>query len=129
LNAFKQAVIYSSTLPGGEGGPFFQSFNIIYVLVGLGIALGLYGALSYFGLPILLVYGVIRGLDQSTPEVILPQFVGAMLGRYYFAKKFGTNWPQYRTVFFAGYSCGVGLIMMLALGLVFMNKSVFQSTF
>jgi len=32
-------------------------------------------------------------------------------------------------VFFAGYGCGVGLVMMLALGLVFMSKSVFQATF
>jgi hypothetical protein len=32
-------------------------------------------------------------------------------------------------VFFAGYGCGVRLIMMLSLGLVFMSKSVFQSNF
>ena len=61
--------------------------------------------------------------------MILPQFAGALLGRYYFAKKFGRNWPQYRVVFFAGYSCGFGLIMMLALGIVFMSKSVFQTIF
>jgi hypothetical protein len=81
------------------------------------------------GLPVLLVYGIIRGLDQSTPDVILPQLIGALMGRYYFAKRFGDNWPQYRVVFFAGYGCGVGLIMMLSLGLVFMSKSVFQSAF
>ena len=89
----------------------------------------MYGILSTFGLPVLLVYGVIRGLDQSLPDVILPQFAGALLGRYYFAKRFGDMWPQYRVVFFAGYGCGVGLVMMLSLGLVFMSKSVFQSTF
>jgi hypothetical protein len=38
-------------------------------------------------------------------------------------------WPQYRVVFFAGYGCGVGLVMMFSLGLVFMSKSVFQATF
>ncbi len=75
----------------------------------------------------LLVYGLIRGMDQSTRDVILPQFLGALLGRYYFAKRFGKDWPQYRVVFFAGYGCGVGLVMMFALGLVFMSKSVFQS--
>jgi hypothetical protein len=32
-------------------------------------------------------------------------------------------------VFFAGYMCGTGLIGMLSLGLVFMSKSVIQSTF
>ena len=39
----------------------------------------------------LLVYGLIRGLDQSTPHVILPQFIGGAAGRYYFAKKFGES--------------------------------------
>lgn len=129
LNAFRQGLIYSSTLPGGAEGPFAQAFNWVYLASGTGIALLTYMVLSFFGLPVLLVYGVIRGLDQATPDVILPQFVGALLGRYLFAKKFGTRWPQYRVVFFAGYGCGVGLIMMLSLGLVFISKSVFQSQY
>jgi hypothetical protein len=61
--------------------------------------------------------------------VILPQFVGALLGRYYFQRIFGEDWRRYIVVFFAGYSCGVGLVMMLSLGLVFMSKSVFQNQF
>ena len=68
-------------------------------------------------------------LDQSAPHVIVPEFAGALLGRYYFAKKFGPRWKHYIIVFFAGYSCGVGLIMMFSLGLVFMSKSVFQSQY
>ena len=52
-----------------------------------------------------------------------------MLGRFYFAKKFGEPWKQYIVVFFAGYSCGVGLVMMFSLGIVFMTKSVFQSAY
>lgn len=129
LMAFNQGLIFTATLPGGETGPFYQAFVPLYVVIGLVLALGTYVILSFFGLPVLLVYGVIRGFDQSLPDVILPQFIGALLGRYYFAKKFGENWPQYRVVFFAGYGCGVGLIMMLSLGLVFMSKSVFQSVF
>ncbi len=129
LHAFRQALLYSSTMPGGEHGPFYQAFNVWYLLAGLGIALSCYFVLSRFGLPILLVYGVIRGLDQSAPHVIIPQFIGALVGRYYFARRFGPNWPQYRVVFFAGYGCGVGLISMLSLGLVFMSRSVFQSQY
>jgi hypothetical protein len=129
-NAYRQALYMSSTLPGGEHGPFYEAFHWSYLCVGLGIALGLYAVLSCFGMPVLLVYGIIRGLDQSTPDVIVPQFIGALFGRYYFEKKFGKkDWPQYRIVFFAGYGCGVGLVMMLSLGLVFMSKSVFQSNF
>jgi hypothetical protein len=129
LTAFRQAIIYSSTLPGNEHGPFYQAFVPTYIGAGLGLALLTYTALSFFGLPVLLVYGVIRGMDGSAPDAILPQFLGALLGRYYFARKFGQNWPQYRVVFFAGYSCGMGLIGMLSLGLVFMAKSVVQSQY
>jgi len=129
LNAFNQGLIYSSTMPGGEHGPFYQAFIPSYLFVGLGAALVTYAGLSFFGLPVLMVYGVIRGLDQSTPDVILPQFIGALLGRYYFQKKFGDKWMNYIIVFFAGYSCGVGLVMMLSLGLVFMSKSVIQAVF
>src|SRR5690606_17030615 len=108
MNAFRQALVISSTMPGGQHGQFYEAFNVIYLLIGLGVALVLFSTLSWLGLPILLVYGIIRGLDQSTPHVILPQVAGALLGRYYFAKRFGTMWPQYRVVFFAGYGCGVG---------------------
>jgi len=127
--AFRQGVIYSSTMPGGEYGPFYQAFVPGYIFLGLALALTLYAGCSWMGFPVLLVYGIIRGMDQSTPDVILPQLIGALLGRYYFSKRFGDQWPQYRVVFFAGYGCGVGLIMMLSLGLVFMSKSVFQSAF
>jgi hypothetical protein len=129
LWAYRSALIYSSTMPGGEHGPFFEAFQPMIIVIGLLVALLLYGGLSWLGLPVLMVYGIIRGLDQATPEVILPQFIGALLGRYYFAKRFGENWPQYRVVFFAGYGCGVGLIMMLSLGIVFLSKSVFQSPY
>lgn len=127
--AYRQGLLMSSTLPGSEGGPFSQAFVPAYLAAGLTIALGLYAVLSRFGLPVLLVYGLIRGLDMSTPEVILPQFAGALLGRYYFQRVFGEQWPQYRVVLLAGYTCGVGLIMMLSLGLVFMSKAVFQSAY
>lgn len=129
LTAYRQGLIISSTMPGGESGQFAQAFHPSYLLIALGVGLVLYMGLSWFGLPVLLFYGVIRGLDQSIPHAIVPQFLGALLGRYYFEKKIGERWRLYIVVFFAGYSCGVGLVMMLSLGLVFMSKSVFQSQF
>ncbi len=127
--AYRQGLMMSSTLPGSEGGVFSQAFSPTFLLTGLGIALLFYAIMSNLGLPVLMVYGLIRGLDMSQPDVILPQFVGALIGKYYFTRKFGDKWPQYRVVFLAGYTCGVGLIMMLTLGLVFMSKAVFQSQY
>jgi hypothetical protein len=129
INAYRQALMYSSTMPGGEGGQFAQAFHPSYLVIGLIVALLVYGGLARFGLPILLFYGVIRGLDQTSPHVIIPQVIGALLGRYYFEKKFGEKWRPYIVVFFAGYACGIGLIMMLSLGIVFMSKAVFQSQY
>ena len=129
LSAYRQGLIFSSTLPGGEHGQFAQAFHPAYLLAGLGSSVGIYALLSGLGMPVMLFYGLVRGMDQVAPHVIIPQFLGALLGRYYFAKKFGEKWKQYIIVFFAGYACGVGLIMMLSLGLVFMSKSVFQSQY
>lgn len=129
LHAFNQALIMSSTLQGGQSGPFAEAFSVNYVLIGMSIALVLYAILSSFGLPILLVYGLIRGLDQSLPDVILPQFIGALLGRYYFRKRFGDKWLPGVVVFFAGYQAGFGLITMFAMGIVFMSKAVVQSAY
>jgi hypothetical protein len=127
--AYRQGVVMTSTMPGGQHGVFYEAFKPGVLFLAMGVALAGYAGLSALGLPVLLVYGVIRGLDQSLPDQIIPQFIGALMGRYIFAKRFGDNWPQYRVVFFAGYGCGMGLVTMLSLGLVFMSKSVFQSTF
>ncbi len=127
--AFRQGIIISGTMAGGETSAFKQAFKVEYLSAGFLIAVFLFASLRFFGAPILLVYGLIRGLDQAAPHVIIPQFIGALLGRYYFAKKFGDMWRHYIIVFFAGFSCGTGLIMMMALGLVFISKSVFQSPY
>jgi hypothetical protein len=129
LQAFNQGLIMTSTTSAGTNNAFAESFNSTYLFSGLGIALVLFMVLSFFGLPVLLVYGLIRGLDQSLPDVILPQFLGALIGRYYFKKKFGPMWNQYIIVFFAGFQAGLGLISMLSLGIVFMSKAVIQSAY
>ena len=56
---------------------------------------------------------------------MLPQFIGAMLGRYYFAKRYGReNWQSFTPVLVAGYYCGRGLIGMAAVALALLSKSV-----
>jgi hypothetical protein len=50
--------------------------------------------------------------------VIIPQCLGALIGRTISKKNSSENWKPYIVVFFAGYACGTGLIMMLSLGIV-----------
>jgi len=123
LRAFRQGLIYSATLPGEAASPFQEAFVWEYLSVGFVLALAVYATLNHFGLPVFLVYGVVRGLDQSVPHAIVPMFIGALLGRYVCRKWFGENWPKYRIVFAAGFSAGIGLITMLSLGFVVMSKS------
>ena len=125
LRAYQQGLVWSATLPGeAASNPFREAFSPGVLAAGFGLAMVIYGTLNHFGLPLFLVYGVVRGLDQSMPHAILPLFCGALLGRFGCRKWFGENWPKYRIVFLAGFTAGMGLITMLSLGFVFMSKSV-----
>ncbi|HAS81477.1 MAG TPA: peptide transporter [Verrucomicrobia bacterium] len=124
LNAYQQGLIATSTLPDAATSPFREAFRLDYLGAGFGGALLLYALLVNFNLPVFLVYGMIRGLDQSLPHAIIPTIIGAMIGRYGCRKWFGDKWPQYRIVFAAGFGAGLGLVSMMSLGVVFMLKSV-----
>jgi len=55
----------------------------------------------------------------------VPQLIGGLLGRYYFARRFGVaDWRRYAPVLLAGFSCGMGLIAMVAIALGLIAKSV-----
>jgi hypothetical protein len=126
LRAYREGLIYSATLPGEAASPFKAAFSPTFLTVGFVLAMVLYAVLSRFGLPVFLVYGLIRGLDLSAPHAIIPMFIGAMIGRFVLRKRFGDNWPRYRIVFAAGFAAGVGLITMFSLGIVFMAKSAMK---
>ena len=94
------------------------------MITGLGFGVVLYALLSFFGLPVLLIYGVVRGLGQSTPHGLILEVAGAFLGRYYFLKRYGKMWRQYAPVLLAGFSCGMGLTGMFAMGVTLILKSL-----
>ena len=122
LQALNTLLMQTSTLEGNS--LFFQALNSSYVFSGLGLGLLLYMILSVLGLPVLLVYGVVRGLGQSTPHGIILEVAGALLGRYYFHKRYGSMWRQYAPVLLAGFSCGMGLTGMFAMGFALILKSL-----
>jgi hypothetical protein len=83
-----------------------------------------YWVFMLFKVPILFFYGFIGGVGAA-PTGAIPMFLGALLGRYYFARRFGTaKWTQYAPVLLAGWSCGMGLIGMSAVALALISKSV-----
>lgn len=124
LQALNSLLLQSSTLEGNS--LFYQALSFAYVGSGVGLGIILYAFLSVFGLPIMLIYGVVRGLGQSTPHGIILEVVGALLGRYFFLKKYGKQWRHYAPVLLAGFSCGMGLTGMLAMGCTLILKSLSQ---
>ena len=85
----------------------------ISVLVGL----GLYVGFAAVGVPAVVFYGMIGGVCAPTHAGV-PLLVGALLGRYYFRRKFGEiKWKRYLPVVAAGFSCGMGLAGMTAVAI------------
>jgi hypothetical protein len=122
LQALNSLLMQTSTLEGNSA--FFEALRASYVGSGLGFGLVTYAVLAMFGLPVMLVYGVVRGLGQSTPHGVILEVVGAMLGRFFFLKRYGAMWRQYAPVLLAGFSCGMGLTGMFAMGATLILKSL-----
>ncbi len=127
FQAQNTCIVYSSTL--GEYSIFEEAFRWSYLGVGTGFGVALFGALSALGAPTFLIYGLIRGLGQAMPHAIIPQFIGALIGRYYFQRKLGLRWRQYIPVVTAGFMCGMGLLATLCIGITFLSKAIIQLPF
>ena len=100
------------------------AINGTYIGSGTVLTMVLFGTLSLFGLHATLFYGLIGGFAQW-PHFVLPQLVGALLGKYYLSRKLGPDrWRNYSPVLLAGYSCGFGLIAMVSIGITLIGKAI-----
>jgi hypothetical protein len=122
LQALNTLLMQTSTLEGNS--LFFQALRAAYVVAGIGFGLITYMILNLLGLPVLLVYGVVRGLGQTTPHGLILEVMGAFLGRFFFLRRYGAMWRQYAPVLLAGFSCGMGLTGMFAMGITLILKSL-----
>jgi hypothetical protein len=120
LNAKLSCLTMSSTMEGGS--LFFEALKWKWVVSGASFGVLLYIILSALGLPTLILFGMVRGLSQGMCAGIPFEIIGALLGRYYFRRKFGDMWMKYVVVIWAGYACGMGLIAMVGMSLAILNK-------
>jgi len=122
LHALNRLLWISST---SGGAPLFeQAINLKYIAGGMCFGLIGYGALSVLHMPVLLIYGFIRGMGQL-PHFIFPEIIGALLGRYWLSRRIGRErWRKYTPVLFAGYLCGVGLIGTVGIAVTLIAKAV-----
>ena len=130
LNATISCMWMRTTLPGGEGLANLQRIlHVEYIGVGFAVGSALVGVFKLLGIPMLVFYGVLTGIGQNA-FMAFPEFLGAMLGRYYFRKRFGDlKWSAYAPILMAGYGCGVGLIGITTVALKLISSAVKQTIF
>jgi len=138
LLAKTQTLLYSSTfVPPGQDpstfhiadSEFMEAIHPKAIAGGLGLSLVLFAVLSGFGLPVMLVYGMVRGFGEL-PHVMILEIVGAMIGRFYFQKKFGAKtFLRMAPTILAGYFTGVGLIAMATIAVKLIQQAVSSTPF
>ena len=138
LAAKNQVLIFSSTfVPAGEDpatrsildSEFMNAVHPSVIGTGFLSIVGLFGFLSWAGLPVMFVYGTMRGFGQF-PHLRILEVVGALLARYYFKKKYGEqNFMRLAPALLAGYLTGVGLIGMSMIALRLIKSAVTSAPF
>ena len=131
-------LLYSSTfVPPGEDpesksltdSEFWKAVHPKSIGAGATFTIVGFVVLSTFGLPVMLIYGFIRGLGQF-PHIMVLEIVGAMLSRFYFQKKFGrSGFLRMAPTILAGYFTGVGLISMGTIAMNLIQKAVSGAPF
>jgi hypothetical protein len=140
LAAKQNTLMFSSTFrPQAEDGiataqtfadtEFAKALHPKIIVSGGVLTLILFTVFTIASLPTLFIYGMIRGFGQL-PHVMLLEIVGAVLGRYYFQKKFGaSNFLRMVPAVLAGYYTGVGLIGMATVAMNLIKNAVSSAPF
>lgn len=125
IHAQMQSVMQQINLPnGGKANWFAQAIKPPIIGVGVTSGLLIYGLCTVLKIPLLGFYGFAGGLGLL-PANTIPQFFGAWFGRRFMAKRYGAeNWQRYAPVLLAGFSCGTGLMSLMAIALALIGKAV-----
>lgn len=102
----------------------FEALKPAVMGLALVVALGFFGVFSVFGISAQYIYGGL-GAMAAYPHNAIMIFVGALLGRYVFAKKFGREkWTNYTPILTVGFMAGMGLTGMFSIALNFLWTSI-----
>ncbi|MDK2970631.1 MAG: hypothetical protein PWP23_386 [Candidatus Sumerlaeota bacterium] len=138
LAAKNQVLLFSSTFVAAENEgldrsvedtEFMRAIHPNQIGVGFLGTIGLYGIFSYFGLPVMFIYGLIRGFGQL-PHFMILEFFGAILGRFYLQRKFGRDkFLTLTPALLAGYFTGIGLISMVTMAMMLIKSAISSAPF
>ena len=138
LMSKNQVLLYSSTFvaPGADSesvsvmdSEFMKAIHPWTIGVSGAAVIVVYVFLSAFGLPIMLIYGMIRGFGDI-PHFMVLEVVGAFIGRFYFQKKYGPKkFLQLAPALLAGYFTGVGLVGITTTALQLIKSAISAAPF
>ena len=130
LNAKNTVLLYSATLDTGGAKPlFFQALHPHVIAGGFSFTLIGFMLLSAFSLPVMAVYGFVQGVG-AMPHAFVFIIIGAVIGKFYFHKKFGQKkFLEMAPVLAAGYATGVGLIALIGVAINLIVSAVSSSRF
>ncbi|HTL51533.1 MAG TPA: OPT/YSL family transporter [Planctomycetota bacterium] len=129
LEANQRLLVVTSTTGAPEDSPFWKAFSPMRVGIGLAVGLVILIGLQILSAPIMLGYGLMRGMLTGIPHNTWMECLGAFTGRYVLRRRFGPMWQKYTPVLYAGLMCGQGLIMLGAVAITMIAKSVSQMTY
>jgi len=128
MSAMMQSLWVTSTLPGSGSNWMLEAIKFKYILPASLIGGAIYVITLLLNFPGGFFYGLVGGV-ALLPHTALPMFAGALLGRFYFSKKFGPKWKRYTPLILAGYGCGMGLVGMASVAVALIAKTIFQIVF
>jgi hypothetical protein len=129
LNAITECLWVSTTLSGTGTAYMIKAIKpVLFTWMALGGVI-FSGFLSLLKVPAGFFYGFVGGFFVW-PHYTLPLLAGALLGRFYFARRFGKDtWRRYTPIILAGYTCGMGLIGMVSIAVALIAKTIYQIVF
>ncbi len=132
LAAKQQVLVMSSTVDANKSWADTQLGQAIKPeIIGGGFVgiTGLFVLLSWAGMPVMMVYGLVRGFGEF-PHLLITEMIGAIVARFYFKKKYGTkNFIKVIPIVLAGYMTGVGLLGMAAVATNLIKSAVSGAPF
>ena len=130
LNAKNAVLLYSATLDTGGAQPlFYQALHPAVMAGSFSFTMVAFILLSAFSLPVMAVYGFVQGVG-AMPHGFVLTVVGALIGKFYFHKKFGQKrFLEIMPVLAAGYATGVGLIALIGVAVNLIVSAVSSSRF
>ena len=115
--------LFMTATSGGENW-LFKALKPSTMLAGFAGSLGLFGVFKVLGVGHLFYYGLLGGLGGWPGDALL-MALGAVLGKRYFAKRYGEKeWKAYTPILAAGFGCGMGLSSMISVAFVLVTKAV-----